>query len=1271
MATAPSALARAEDADAVPAGELRVRLYGGEDGLHNLVIASMTQDRAGFIWLGTDDGVYRFDGQQFRHFGVEDGLASSQVTVVETGPDGNVCVGGTSGVVCWNGLRFTHAGSWGVPAVPIAAMVSYGGQLWVGTDHGQLLVQQPAGSFVPAAGWQPQAPGPVHAVFADAAGVVVGDGSAVWTTVGDGAWHDLGDIGLGGERIDSVLRDRSGELWIRTPVHLWHLPAGATRAIDVSDGLPSAYDSIGSPLAMALGPSGDVLVGTDGGVARRERDHWHVLDQTVGLPKAAVRTMLVDRGGTLWLSARGLVELRGRGLLEHYDAERGMPGNVVWSFHRDARGTLWAGTSRCLARAIDGSWECLPATDGRVVRDFVFPPQGGVFIGGAPSDLLYIDPEGRTRSLDAFHRPPEVNILALALGPEGDLWIATKHGLYRLPGAVPGDPVPVDVPGTARDARFASLAVVGDELWTASDTGVMVLEAGRWRRFDTHAGFLAADISYVVARRDGRLCAAYRDALGVTCFRYAGGAVSELEHIGVTEGLTSGRIYLLGEDRSGRLWIGSGDGVDVVTPQGMDHFDEVDGLAGNDSAAGAFLLDRDGSLWLGASGGATHVLAQYYGGPPAPPRTALLGGELGGRPILTADSPREVEHDLGTLTVAYAAADVSQAMRIAYQVRLAGLESAWNDTRQREARYPKLAPGRYRFEVRARIGAGAWGPTTSLDFLVLPAWWQTGWFAALAAAVALGAVGGGFALRQRAVLRRRMRQMAERSDASFCAVIDLMPDLISVYRDRKLIYVNQALRRFLGTDDDEQSWINLTLIDRIHPDDRDPLLALFERVRSAPSAGLEIIEVIEIRARASDGSWRTCETSGVLVEIGGHPTVVATSRDVTERGRMRAKLVLSDRMASLGTLAAGIAHEINNPLAYVTGNLEVAAEALASPGSMPPGELATVIGDARDGADRVRKIVHGLRAFSRAEDEKRVPLALPHVLEAAIRITANEVRHRAELVRDLQPTPHVIADDSRLTQVFINLLVNAAHAIPEGHTDRNRITVRTRRDELGRAVVEIADTGHGMPPEVQARVFDPFFTTKAVGEGTGLGLSICHGIVTGLGGQISVESATGKGTVIRVVLPGHGEVPVAPPPQQQPEPAADAAPPRRPRVLVIDDEPQVAHTIERLLRRDFDVTVALCGRDAMAHIRAGTRFDAIVSDVMMPNMTGIELVEELQRVAPDQAQRLIFLSGGAFTAQARERLDQLGVPQLEKPVTASELRGWLRRITAMSEVNAA
>jgi len=435
---------------------------------------------------------------------------------------------------------------------------------------------------------------------------------------------------------------------------------------------------------------------------------------------------------------------------------------------------------------------------------------------------------------------------------------------------------------------------------------------------------------------------------------------------------------------------------------------------------------------------------------------------------------------------------------------------------------------------------------------------------------------------------------------------------------------------------------------------QDP--ALVERLRH------QLPSRLGVAGRTFEISYRA------IVEQGSAPAVFTRMLVVISDITMRARLMVSDRMASLGTLAAGIAHEINNPLAYVTGNLEAMAETLETAQGASTAvdceALGAALRDARDGAERVRKIVHGLRSFSRSEAEKRVPIALSGVLEAAIRLTGNEVRHRAQLVRELRPTPLVVADDGRLTQVFINLLVNAAHAIPAGRSDENCITVRTRSDDQGRAVIEIEDTGKGMTPEVQARVFDPFFTTKGVGEGTGLGLSICHGIVIGLGGQISLESAPERGTVVRIVLPASTEAPATPP-------ASDASPVttdhRRYRVMLVDDEPQVAHTMERLLRRDYDVTVALCGREAMEHITNHLRFDAIVSDVMMPNMTGIELIGELQRVAPDQAQRFIFLSGGAFTTQTRERLDQLGARQLEKPVTAKELRACVMQVIAAAQ----
>jgi PAS domain S-box-containing protein len=1252
-------LAGGAPAEDIPLGQMRFRVFAGAEGLKNLVISSIAQDASGFLWLATDDGVYRFDGEQFTHFSLDSGLTSSASFVIAIRSDGAACVGSRGGLVCWDGRRFSQDAARGLPPAPVRTMVSFAGKLWVGTDGAGLYVQD-GDHFVPAPGWPGVGTGSIEALWADASGLVASDGQTVQLSAGNGTWQAIGDVGIGEERVSAVLRDGDQALYIRTPKHMWLLPSGATRARDVTDGLPSGYDVVAVPNSMAIGPRGDVLVGTDRGVAVRDQDHWHVIDHAVGMPQAAARSLFVDREGTIWIGAVGLFQLRGRGLVEYYDVPSGLPGNIVWGYRRDARGTLWVGTNRCLARAVRGRWECVEGTQGRVVRAIVFSPQGGVFVGGAPSDLLYIDPDGHTTSLP-FDRVEDRTILALTLGPEGDLWIGTSVGMHRLLGAVPGRIYRVQIPGVRPNARFATITVVDRQVWTATDEGILVLEDGAWHLFDKTAGFRGSVMRRVLRRADGRMCATYSEAIGLSCFRYQAGRVSAFEHIGPGEGLTTGMAYFLGEDREHRLWVGTGDGVDVVTADGVDHFDESLGLAGNDSAASAFMVDGDGSLWLGSTGGATHVFAQYYGGPPSAPRVAFLDARIGDRPIHGAGADLEVPHDRSSLAVEFASSSLLDPKRVEYQVRLSPSETEWSTTRQRMARYPALLPGAYRFEVRARIGAGKWGPVSELGFAVLPAWWQTRWFLAVLTGAVLLAIAGGFTWRQRAVLRRRTTQLNARSDASLRAVIDLMPDMISVHRNGSLIYLNRACRRFLGIEASGDRWNARDLQRRIHLDDLRPVSELLRRVGSVDTQ--LVPEVIEIRMRGADGGWRICEVSGVLIEIGGAPTVVASGRDVTERKRMRAKLAVSDRMASLGTLAAGIAHEINNPLAYVAGNLEAMAESLAgAPTPAERAELGVAVEEARDGAERVRKIVQGLRSFSRSEDEKRVPLALHGVLEAAIRLTANEVRHRAQLVRELGPVPPVIADDGRLTQVFINLLVNAAHAIPEGRSDDNRITVRTRSDDHGRAVVEVEDTGHGMAPEVQARVFDPFFTTKDVGEGTGLGLSICHGIISGLGGQISIDSAPRRGTVVRVVLPGQ---PVAAAPVVAPPVATRTAPParrQRQRVMLVDDEPQVAHTMERLLRRDYDVTVALCGRDAIDHIARGIWFDAIVSDVMMPNMTGIELVEEIRRVAPAQAERLIFLSGGAFTAQTRERLDELGAPQLEKPVTAKELRACVMRV---------
>jgi len=312
-------------------------------------------------------------------------------------------------------------------------------------------------------------------------------------------------------------------------------------------------------------------------------------------------------------------------------------------------------------------------------------------------------------------------------------------------------------------------------------------------------------------------------------------------------------------------------------------------------------------------------------------------------------------------------------------------------------------------------------------------------------------------------------------------------------------------------------------------------------------------------------------------------------------------------------------------------------------------------GSATEAAGRVRDIVRDLKLFSRSdEDQEKHPLDLRTVVEAALRMAKNDIRHRARVVKEYGPAPPVPAQEWRLVQVFLNLLINAAEAIPAGGVERNEIRVRTGSDEAGRAVVEIRDTGHGIPPEILGRIFDPFFTAKQNGDGTGLGLAICDRLVKALGGTIDVESVPGEGSRFRVVLPAAPAGAAAAVPAPRPKPAN--APPPRARVLIVDDDHQVGETVRRALASQHDTLLVNSGREALAYVRGGKQFDVILCDVMMPEMTGIALHAELVRVAPQQAERLIFVTGGAFTEDARHYLDRVPNAQVHKPFYLGELR---------------
>ncbi len=408
-------------------------------------------------------------------------------------------------------------------------------------------------------------------------------------------------------------------------------------------------------------------------------------------------------------------------------------------------------------------------------------------------------------------------------------------------------------------------------------------------------------------------------------------------------------------------------------------------------------------------------------------------------------------------------------------------------------------------------------------------------------------------------------------------------------------------------------------------------------------------------------SERITKSDGRVVEVlvhasllrgdSGEPRFFITQlEDVTEKNALSARVAVADRLVSLGTMAAGVAHEINNPLAYVVANLHLLAEVLEAPPEArdPKLDVKALVEESRQGATRIADVCRTLKSLSRAETERRTPVDVNALLEEALRMAQHQLRHRARLVKALSGAPVVHADPTRLVQVFLNLLLNAAQALPDGQADQHEIKLVSLVDARG-VVVEVHDSGPGVPADLRARIFEPFFTTKAVGVGTGLGLALSHATVHALGGTLELDPTVSRGSCFRVTLPPSSEVVrfFPSPPSRRPEEG---------KVLLIDDDEPLGTSLARVLRLGDRLEVTTRAAEALDRIQRGARYDLILCDVMMPELGGGDFVARLATVAPELVSRVVLMTGGAFTEAQRRFVEQTRLEVLIKPFDVEALR---------------
>ena len=481
---------------------------------------------------------------------------------------------------------------------------------------------------------------------------------------------------------------------------------------------------------------------------------------------------------------------------------------------------------------------------------------------------------------------------------------------------------------------------------------------------------------------------------------------------------------------------------------------------------------------------------------------------------------------------------------------------------------------------------------------------------------------------------------------------------------RKIIFVNHAFTRITGFSAEEA--VGRTPDLTVGPETSRETMRALNRAREV----LDSIRV-EILKYRKDGTtfWAEMDLTPVFDDARNFTHYCCVMRDVTERRAAAMRRMETERLASIGTLAAGVAHEMNNPLAYALMNLAFIEEELpalvasaADPAAERWKELATTMAEVRHGVARVAEIVRDVRAFSRLDTMPAGRCRIPVLVERAVQMARSGMPACPRIATHYDETAEVNGDPGRLSQVFLNLLLNALDSIPPEQARSRGVDIHAFNDGTD-VVVEIHDEGVGIAPDVLPRIFDPFFTTKETGRGTGLGLSISYGIVRGIGGMMTVQSKLGTGTIVRVALPSSA---AASPCSAEPHvDDANLVPPAvRLRIMVIDDEPLIGRALKRAFSRQDDVAVCQSAFDALDLLEQARDYHLILCDLSMPGMTGAMFYEQIAQRWPDLKSRFVIMTGGASTHAAREFLDGGVVPKLDKPLDLEAVRSILDRVRA-------
>ncbi|HYW47734.1 MAG TPA: response regulator [Bryobacteraceae bacterium] len=714
--------------------------YAQEHGLSNVAVNSIAQDKEHYIWVGTQSGLYRYDGLRFHQVGDAAFLGSLDIQALSAAPDGSVWIGTRRGLAVVHGNRLESPEGVARPEIMgnSSLVVDGRGRVYAASALGLLRLERDSAGKMRQE-WLSRLP---------AAGVYIDRTETVWF----GCEQDLcrlpngGSVEQIGSRLalppdswNSVLVDGRGDTWIRSARRLYLWRRGASRVETMSQGVP--FSNVAAA-RLELLPAGEVAVPTDEGLMIFEGGRGRLITAGAGMVSQSVAGVLVDHEGSIWMGIRGggISRWLGYGEWEAWTKADGLLNDTIWAVRRDRWGGLWVGTAGGLSIRPRGSpeWKNVSPKDGLPgarARAIATASDGTVWVGTSPGGLSRFDRDGALReSYGPESGLKQTVIQGIVEDRDGTLWVSVTGALYR--GSSDRGRLRferVQIPGSVPNERYyQGLADKQGRLWIPASEGLLLRERGVWRRFGVQDGLRDAGV-LAIAEAQGSYWIAYAEPHGISRIFESGGHL-RVEHFDKGRGMGSDKVYSIGLDRRDWLWAGTDAGVDVFHDGGWTHYGRNSGLIWEDCDTNGFWADEDGSVWIGTSRGLAHHLTPATDSRNGDIRTILTAVRLGNR-AFEPGRPARVSHREGTLLASFSALTYRYEDSIRFRYRMRGLNDAWQLTDQHQVQYASLPPGDYTFEVQAADETGALPSSQDqFSFSVDRPWWMTPWAFALFAA---------------------------------------------------------------------------------------------------------------------------------------------------------------------------------------------------------------------------------------------------------------------------------------------------------------------------------------------------------------------------------------------------------------------------------------------------------------------------------------------------------------------------------------------------------